>query len=277
MQRGQMIRGLLVVPALALGIMGCRGNSGEATPASTAKAAASSAATSVSKAATAAGTAATKTGSGDFGGLFGQFRQGEFKITYEVSGPNMPAASTMTIAQLTDRSRVDIVSAMGGMSIFELPQNKKYMCMAQLNTCIDTAAGSMPGLDSNPMVNTLQDYETNATNYQTNEIEGRTIAGVRARCFKYTGPASSGTTCMSSSGQLLLNESTTSAGTFAMTATKVEGKPDAKEFELPYPVGTMPGFGAGIPTAPNGVPNVPPGTIPNFPGGIPTPPTGATR
>lgn len=268
MQRQQVIRGLLVVPVLALGIMGCRNSSAEPTAATTAKAGATSAATSAAKAGTTA-TAASKTAASGFGGLFGQFRTAEFKITYDVTGANVPP-SAMTIAQWTDRSRVDISSSLGGMSIFELPQNKTYMCMAQMSTCIDTSSGTtMPGLDSNPMVNTLEDYEKNAANYQTTEIEARTIAGVRARCFKYTGPASSGTTCISANGQMLLTESTTSAGTFSMTATKVEGKPPASEFELPYPVGTFPGFGgAGIPTPPGGVPS----GIPNFPGGIPTAP-----
>lgn len=271
MHRGKLIRGLFVVPMLALGIMGCRSGSEETTTASTAKAgatsAASSAATSAAKASTAAATAASKTGTtGGFGTLFGQFRNAEFKITYDVTGANMPGPSSMTIAQWTDRSRVDITSSMGGMSIFELPQNKKYMCMAQMNTCIDTSSGTtIPGLDSNPMVNTLEDYKANAANYQTTEIEARTIAGVRGQCFKYTGPASSGTTCISASGQMLLTESTTSAGTFSMTATKVEGKPPASDFELPFPVGTMPGFGA------SGVPGMP-GGMPNFPGGVPTAP-----
>lgn len=267
MRSRHVIRGLLVVPVLAIGIMGCRGNSEETTPASTAKAGATTAATTASKAATAASTANPKGLAADFGQTFEQFRKAEFKITYEMSGTGVPAGAAMTIAQLKDRSRIDLATGQGNITILELPDNKNYMCMAQMATCLDASA--MGALGSNPMVTTLQDFETNGAKYNTRPIDSRRIAGLEARCWEYTGPSGNGVTCISAEGQMLLAETTEASGTYKMQATKVEAKPAASEFELPYPVGTMPGFGGGF--GPGGLPT-PPAGIPGFPGAVPTAP-----
>jgi hypothetical protein len=120
--------------------------------------------------------------------------------------------------------------------------------------CFDVgAAGGAGGAGAftNPAGNMLQSIGTTAAAANAKPAAGRTIAGVAARCFEFSEQGQgSGVACIGPDGQLLAVESTTPQGVFKLTATKLESKPAASDFEPPYPVTAFPGFGGGIPTPP---------------------------
>jgi hypothetical protein len=218
------------------------------------------AATAVQKAASPAADkgAPAKGSDSDFANAFSKFKTGEFKIEYELSitGPGA-MTGTMTIRQLAGKTRTDMSTAQGSFILIQ-DGAKAYMCLADQRMCLDAGALGGSGPVSSPVLSSVQDFATNAGTYTNRQLDTRTIAGIRATCYEVTSTKSEkSTTCVGPDGQMLLGEFTGGGITSKITATKVEGKPPASDFEPPYPVQSLGGLGG-----PGG----------GIPGGFPTPP-----
>jgi hypothetical protein len=215
------------------------------------------AATAVEKANEKSAGAAAKAGddSAEFAALFGRYKNAEVRIDYEFSMTGAGAMSgTMSIRQSGNKSRFDMTAAQGSMIMIQLP-DKSYMCITDQRMCLESPAAGAPG--GNPMVSAVQDLSNKVTGYSIRKLDSRKIAGVDGRCFEYTAPNNEkGTLCVGPDGQMLLIEVTSGGQTWKMTATKVEGKPPASDFDPPYPVMAMPG-GFGMPGGPGALPTVP--------------------
>lgn len=244
MWRGRWVLLGMVVPALVLGAA-CRSSSSETKASSTATSGGpKAAATAVEKAAEKSAVTKAATGAtNEFGAVFDRFKNSEYKITYEVSGPGFPAGSLMTMARAKDKSRTDVTFQGASITIIQ-NSGKTYMCMAETRSCFE---GGGP-MGNSPVGSAIEDFEKNAATYTTKQIENRRIAGLDARCFEYSGGAGvGGTSCMGPAGEMLSSENTTPQGVFKLLATKVEPKPAASEFEPPYPPTTFPGLPGGLP------------------------------
>ncbi len=262
--RNMMIIGLIVLVVLALVALGLCGRggttseTGTATATSTSKAATSaptSVATTAPKAAATtapSGASGAAAGSGELSSALASFQKAEYKATYELSG--IPGGPTnITMSKLGDKTRFEITAQGQSMTMIQAPP-KSYMCQAEARSCFEVPATGSP--IANPAQNAIQSIGSGAN---AKPAAGRTIAGIAAKCYEFTDPAQgSGTTCVGPDGQLLAVESTTPQGAFKMTATKIEAKPSAADFEPPYPVTQLPGIPGGLPGG--------------IPGGLPTPP-----
>ncbi len=269
MSTGRMaLIGLVILAILALIFLGfCRppGTTEEPKATSTAKAsgttapktAATTGAPSSAGATTPAAATKAAPNSSELAAALESYKKAEFKITYEMSGAGFPAGATMVISQSGAKSRTEFSISGQTMTMIAGP-DKSYMCIAEQRTCLDAAAaGAFGGAFANPVATGLQSF-SNAAPTGLKQAAGRTIAGVAARCFEGTDVTQgTGTVCVGPEGQLLSIDGTGQQGSFKLTATKVEGKPAASDFEAPYPVTTIPG-GLGGPGG--------------FPGGLPTPP-----
>lgn len=220
------------------------------------------AATTASKAATAPEKAASAEpaksgGDGDFAALFGKYKNAEFKIDYEmvVTGPGAMTGA-MTIRQAGGKVRMDFTTPQGSFMLIQAG-DKSYMCMTDQKICLDAGAFGAGGPDGGPVMGAVYDFNTNAANYTTRQIDSRAIAGVRATCFEVTNTKTEKSlACVGPEGQMLLGEFSSGVVTAKITATKVEGKPPATDFDSPYPVTSLSGLGGAG----------------GFPGGLPTPP-----
>lgn len=263
--RNMMIIGLVVLVVLALVALGLCGRggtteeAGKATTSPTSKAATSaptSAATTAPKAAatTAPAGGGSAAGAGELASALASFQKAEYKATYELSGIAAAGGPTsITMSKLGDKTRFEITAQGQSMTMIQAPP-KSYMCQAEARSCFEVPAAGGPV--SNPAQSAIQSIGSGAN---AKAVAGRTIAGIAAKCYEFSEQGQgSGTTCVGPDGQLLAVESTTPQGVFKMTATKIEPKPSAADFEPPYPVTQLPGLPGGLP---GGVP-----------GGLPTPP-----
>lgn len=196
----------------------------------------------------------------DFAQLFERYKNAESRVDYEFSMTGAAALSgTMSMRQAAGRMRIDFASPQGTLIFIQLP-DKSYMCLAEQRTCLDAGGAAGPGGPaSNPLLTAVQDFNTNAAGYTNRELDRRRIAGLEARCFENSSPrGDKSVTCVGPEGQLLLAEFTAAGQTTKMTATKVEGKPAAADFEPPYPVTSLSGLGGfGGPGVPGGLPTPP--------------------
>ena len=258
--RNMMVIGLVVLAVLGLVALGLCGRGGttdsvaKATTSPTAKAATSappSAGTTAPKAAATtapAGSGPAPSGS-ELASALASFQKAEYKATYELSGiPGGP--TTITMSKLGDKTRFEITVSGDSITMIQAPP-KSYMCQIEARSCFEVPSSGGPV--ANPAQSAIQSIGSGAN---AKAVAGRTIAGIAAKCYEFTEQGQgTGTACVGPDGQLLAVESTTPQGVFKMTATKIEAKPSAADFEPPYPVTQIPGLPGG------------------FPGGLPTPPT----
>lgn len=246
-KRTWILGGLAVVAMVAIA---CGGDDAEEDTTTTGS--------STTKATTTATAAATKasggtaaTGSASFADLFGQLEDATYRAEYDVAGAGL-SGSTMVWYRKDGKLRFDMTSAQGSFIIIDNGTSSVTCTSAGgSGTCF---AGGAPGGFEPPGIDAVEDFETNAANYQVEPIDDRTIAGIRGECFKYTSASGTGTTCIGPDGQLLLMEATQAGQTFSLTATKVDEDVSDSDFEPPYPITELPQL-----------PGFTPGNIPGLP------------
>lgn len=250
----------LIVPSLlGAGLLAACGGQPAPAPQAPGPNATPTPALAATSAATATQAPAGGGGANAFADLMRAAQGASYKVTYKVtfSGGAPGAPGEQTVYVKGDKRRVDMGGGgpLTGASMFMLPDGM-YNCVSlgQTGTCTKLPAGQATE-QSNP----FPDFVTRPTDYEATPAGSRTIAGQQAQCFtvkaKQPGSVQESTSCVTSSGVQVYMQTKTGAGEFTMEATSVTTSVSDADFQLPYPVGELPGI-PGLGGNP-GLPNVP--------------------
>jgi hypothetical protein len=202
--------------------------------------------------ASADGTDAPSTGNGvqDLQNAAKNFKNGDFKITYDVTqtdSSGKATSGTMTMAQKDKKSLFqasNFLDQQGSVAIIDDGSNT-YLCTdSPQKTCLKTGTtgGSAGGVADafRPDV-LLGDIDKQGVNID--KAPDQKIAGHDAKCYKVSGNGENGTICIDKkTGFMLLLDGTEDDGTkIKLVAKDVASSASDNDFKPPYTVQSIPG------------------------------------
>lgn len=174
---------------------------------------------------------------GELSDLTREYDRFEGYVKYEARDfPESESLDSMTIYQEGDRSRVDIESSQGPVTLIDVP-DASYVCSP--NQCVQYPAGDTGGVGS--LFTSLVDPDTiegqfGTADYDKNEER---IAGLDATCFKADGNE----VCFGEGGLLLRVRFAEGNGNGTLEAVEANTTLPDDAFEPPYEVIDLEGFG----------------------------------
>jgi hypothetical protein len=187
-------------------------------------------------------------GGSQFSDLAAKFGNATFKVTYQLSGTGAAVTNgSMTWYKKGDSLRMDITGEIEGQqtsAILIVRPDNTYVCSEMPGvggggSCFVAPSGTTGGAGDivSEFQNTLTDPTINVLS-----TSSRNIAGEDATCYTVSAPDIEGQAemCLTSEGVPLFTHETAGGVETTMEATDFSHDVSDSDFELPYPVSTLP-------------------------------------